>query len=230
MDAIFDSVCGPSPTGCDVAGAYIGVVLTILVLTFLVRDQFLFRLAQSLLVGTAIGFGSAVILRTVLVSQLLAPLMTDLSANWPLAIVLVLGLLLLLKLTPWSSTIFANIPLGILFGVGAALAIGGALNSVLSKQVGDTVTSLLPGPNILLWVNGLVILIGTIGAFLSFRFTTAESNWVLRVYSRVAAVWGRIGVGFIMVAFGAVLANVLVARIATLVGQLYFILNTFGYK
>ncbi len=234
MDAIFDTVCGPSPSGCDVAGAWIGVLLTILVLTFLVKDMFLFRLAQSLLVGTAIGFGSAVILRRVLVDQLLTPLLTDFMGYWPLALVLLFGLLLLLKLTPWGSSVVANIPLGILFGVGAALAIGGALNSVLTKQVGATIDGLKPQSDLLLWANGLIVLVGVVGAFLSFRFTSAENNPALRLYSRVAGAWGRIGIGFIMIAFGAILANVLIARIATLVGQLYFILNVilnaFGYK
>ncbi len=223
MDAFFETI-----------GAWIGVLLTILVLTYLIKDQFLFRLAQSLLVGTAIGFGSAVILRTVLWDQLVRPLLTDFTGNWPYVVVLLMGAFLLLKLTPWASSFVANIPLGILFGVGAALAIGGALNSVLSKQVGATVVSLLPRSDLLAWVDGLIILVGVIGALLSFRFTTEENNAVMRLYSRVTGAWGRLGVGFIMIAFGAILANVLVARIATLVGQLYFVLTVilgpFGYK
>ncbi|MGB8645320.1 MAG: hypothetical protein WCF84_08780 [Anaerolineae bacterium] len=210
----------------DIAGIWIGVVLTLFVLTYLVKDNVMFRLAQSLLVGTAIGYGSAVILNTVLWKQLLVPLVSDFDHYSPLLLPLLLGVgLVVFKLLPgWSGSFLGNISLGYLFGIGAALAIGGAVNSVLAKQVGQTILG-VGGADILGWINSLIILVGTLGALLSFRFTTEENNRVMRLYSRLAQGWGRIGRGFIMIAFGAILANVLAARIAALVGQLYFIFH-----
>ncbi len=209
----------------DIAGIWIGVVLTIFVLSYMVKDNFLFRVAQSLLVGTAIGYGSAVILNTVIWKQLLVPIFASLD-NWPLWIPLLFGVLLLVfKLVPgWSGSFLGNMSLGILFGVGAALAIGGAVNSVLMQQLGQTILG-VPHPDLMGWINSVIILVGTLGALLSFRFTTEENNRVMRLYSRIAQGWGRIGRGFIMIAFGAILANVLTARIAVLVGQLYFIFH-----
>ncbi|MGE5137858.1 MAG: hypothetical protein ACM3JD_00225 [Rudaea sp.] len=224
MDAIFDSVCGPSRAACDSAGVWLGAILTLLVLSYLLRDTFLFRLAQSLLVGAAIGYGSAVVLRTVLWDQLLVPLATDFHTLWPLAVVPLLGgLLLLLKLVPaWSSSSLSNVPLGYLFGVGAALAIGGAVNSTLTQQVASTIGQ-WPPPDALSAFNAVLILVGTLGALLAFRFTRQDNTPLLHFYSRAADAWGRLGRGFIMVAFGAILANVLAARVSVLVGQLYFL-------
>ncbi len=215
MDALF-----------DILGTWLAVLLTILVGSYLLRDTFLFRLAQSLLVGTAIGYGSAVILRMVLIEQLIKPLVTDFTGNWPFLLSLVFGLLLLLKLNRnWSASFLSNIGLGILFGVGAALAIGGAVKGVLGPQVGETIFKVLPVSDILGWVNSVLILIGALGALLSFRFAAQENTPLLRLYGQGVRVWGRIGQGFIMIAFGGILANVLTARISALVGQLYFIFH-----
>ncbi len=228
MDGIFTSLCGPFPGGCDYAGVWLAALLTLLVGSYLIRDTFLFRLAQSLLVGTAIGYGSAVVLSTVLWDRLLMPLLADSTYlwqnDWDLFIPLILGLLLLAKLVPgWSG--IGNISLGYLFGVGAALAIGGALSGLLLPQLRTMVLSFPPQPGPENWVNNLLIVVGALGALLAFRFTTGLGSRPLRVYSSLAAVWGRIGTAFIMVAFGAIFANTVTARVSTLVGQLYFLLH-----
>ncbi len=228
MDTLFDAFCGTAPGGCDTLGMLFAALLTILVLSYLARDTFLFRLAQSLLVGTAIGYGSAVILRNVLWQQLLVPLTTDTSGDMlvmlSLLIPLIGGIFLLAKLVPnWGG--LGNISLGFLFGIGAALAIGGALNGALAPQLNATAASLSPGVGAGAWINNFLIAVGALGAFLAFRFTTGFAGRPLSLYSTVANAWGRVGRAFIMIAFGAIFANILTARISTLVGVLYFLVH-----
>jgi hypothetical protein len=227
MGIIFNAVCHSFPGGCDNAGVWLAAMLTLLVFSYLIRDTFLFRLAQSLLVGTAIGYGSAVVLRTVIWDRLLVPLLQDSvflwKNNWPLFVPLVLGLLLLTKLIPhWNG--IGNLSLGYLFGVGAALAIGGAFGGALLPQLSATILAFPPAPGDS-WINSLLILAGTLGALLAFRFATAVTRGPIRAYSAIASAWGRIGSGFIMVAFGAIFANTVTARVSILVGQLYFLLH-----
>ena len=217
----------PTPSGADAAGLWIAALLTLLVGSYLVKDTFLFRLASSLLVGTAIGYASAIILQNVLWQQLLSPLLNDSATGWtqtwPLFIPLALGLLLLARLVPgWSSA--GNISLGFLFGVGAALAIGGALAGALAPQIDASARALAPGLGLAGWVNNLLIAIGALGVLLSFRFATGLTAGPLRFYSVVAGAWGRVGRAFMMVAFGAIFANVLTARVSTLVGALETVL------
>ncbi len=226
MDTLFNSVCGSSPGGCDTVGVWLGALLTILVFTYLIRDGMLFRLAQSLLVGTAIGYGSAVILRTVLWDGLLTPLLNDSATYWPLVVPFIAGLFLLTKLAPrWAGVLFGNISLGYLFGVGAALAIGGALNGALVPQLGATMLSVSPVIGLDNMLNNILLIVGTIGALLAFRFTSSLNSRPLRLYATLATSWGQVGRAFIMVAFGAIFANTLTARVSTLVGQLYFLFH-----
>jgi len=213
-------------------GVWLAALLTILVFTYLIRDTFLFRIASSLLVGTAIGFVSAVVIRNVLF-PLVATLWDDILAlpgSWLAVIVdvipIVLGASLLMKITPnFRGTTFSNVGLAYLFGIGAALAIGGALAGILVPQLTATMISLAPQGESLDWVNGLIIVVGTLGAFLAFRFIQPGNRPWQRAYDMVTKSWGTVGRGFIMVAFGALLASLISARVSALVGQLYFLLH-----
>jgi hypothetical protein len=232
MDALFDSVCSPGGL-CDVLGVWIAALLTVLVFTYLIRDTFLFRLASSLLVGTAIGYASAVVVRTILfplVPRLLDDILNLPSSWFPLlvdAIPILLGISILIRLTPtFRTTTFSNLGLAYLFGIGAALTIGGALAGNLVPQLAATMRiAILPQGAGLDWLNGWVILIGTIGSFLAFRFIQPGNRPWQRAYDAVTRGWGTIGRAFIMIAFGAILASLILARVSALVGQLYFLLH-----
>jgi hypothetical protein len=235
MDILFDAVCAPGGF-CDVLGVWLAALLTILVFTYLIRDSFLFRIASGLLVGTAIGFASAVVIRTVLLP--LIPRLLDeifgLPGTWVELLIdvlpLVLGASLLIRLLPtFRATTFSNIGLAYLFGIGAALTIGGALAGNLVPQLTATMSiSLAPQDSshlLLEWTNGLLILIGTIGAFLAFRFIQPGKRPWQRAYDVITRGWGTVGRGFIMIAFGAILASLILARETALVGQLYFLFH-----
>lgn len=218
---------------CDVLGVWLAALLTILVFTYLIRDSFLFRIASGLLVGTAIGFIGAVVISNVLLPLLIRMIdeIFGLPDSW-VALVLdvlpvVLGASLLVRLTPtFRATTFSNLGLAYLFGIGAALTIGGALAGNLVPQLAATMSiSLAPQDSLLQWANGFVILIGTIGAFLAFRFIQPGTRPWQRAYDAVTRSWGTLGRGFIMIAFGAILASLILARVTALVGQLYFLVH-----
>ncbi len=230
MDSLFNSIC--SGGLCDALGIWIAALLTILVFTYLIRDTVLFRIASCLLVGTAIGFGSAVILRNVLF-PLIPRLIEDVIALPGSllifvvdAIPLLLGISLLLKLAPnLRGTTFSNLGLAYLFGIGAALAIGGALSGALVPQLRATMLSVAPQGEGFGWFNNLLIVIGTLGAFLAFRFIQPGTRPWQRAYDLITKSWGTVGRGFIMIAFGAILASLITARVSALVGQLYFLFH-----
>lgn len=238
MDSLFNSVCAGG--ACDLFGVWFAALLTILVFTYLWRDTFLFRIATALLVGTAIGFVSAIVLANVLL-PLLPLLLADIISvvnnltsvqSWLVLILdalpVLLGVTLLLKLTPnFRGTTVSNLGLAYLFGIGAALAVGGALSGALVPQLTATMLSVAPHGDGLGWVNSLLIVVGTLGAFLAFRFIQPGSRPWQRVYDLMTRGWGTVGRGFIMVAFGAILASLITARVSALVGQLYFLLHDF---
>ncbi len=212
-------------------GAVIGALLTLLVFSYLLGDTPLFRVAQAVFVGVAIGYATAVAVHFVLYPLLFVPLVnglaTDRRGDLLYAIPPLLGgILLLMKLRP-SWTALGTIPISFLFGVGSALAIGGALKGTLIPQLGATLVSFSPFQNADKLVNNLILVVGTIGAFLSFRFVTGGDRPALRVLNALAQRWGYVGRWFILIAFGAIFADTAASRISVLISRVYYILSAF---
>lgn len=208
----------------DLIGVWVGAILTLLVFSYLLGDTPLFRFAQAIFVGVAVGYAATVAVFLVLIPRLFEPLIADTSTNWPLFVPLILGLLLFTKLrAQWAS--LGNPSIAFLFGVGAALAIGGALSGALVPQLEATVVSLAPAQGWETVVNNLLLVIGTIGAFLSFRFITSTDRPALRVLDGAARRWSYVGRWFVLVAFGAIFATTAVSRISILIGRMYYLLH-----
>ncbi len=208
----------------DLIGVWVGAILTLLVFSYLLGDTPLFRVAQAIFVGVAVGYGATAAIYLVLVPRLFEPLFTDMARNWHLFVPLIFGLLLFTKLrTGWASV--GNLSIAFLFGVGGALAIGGALGGTLLPQLAATVVSLSPDQGWDAVLNNLLLVIGTIGAFLSFRFITSADRPVFRAASAVARGWGYIGRWFVLIAFGAIFADTAVSRISILIGRVYYLFH-----
>jgi hypothetical protein len=208
----------------DLIGVWVGAILTLLVFSYLLGDTPLFRIAQAIFVGVAVGYGATAAIYLVLAPKLFEPLIANAADNGPLFVPLALGLLLFTKLrTSWASV--GNLSVAFLFGVGGALAIGGALGGTLVPQIRATIVSLSPAQGWDTVLNNLLLVIGTIGAFLSFRFITSFERPPLRALDAVARGWGYIGRWFVLIAFGAIFAGTAVSRISILIGRVYYLFH-----
>ncbi|HSV86097.1 MAG TPA: hypothetical protein VLH85_05950, partial [Levilinea sp.] len=110
----------------DLIWTVVGFVLTLMVFSYLFGDNPLFRLATYLFVGVSAGFSAVMVIYHVLMPRLLFPFLEgSFGLQAGLVIVpLVLGLLLVMKLSP-RLTRAGEIPMAYLVGVGAAVIIGG---------------------------------------------------------------------------------------------------------
>ncbi len=208
----------------EMIGIWVGGILTLLVFSYLIGDTPLFRLAQAIFVGVAIGYATTVAVYFVLLPKLVYPLAQNMAEDWPLVVPLVFGLLLLTKVrTVWAP--FGNISIAFLFGVGGALAIGGALGGALLPQLGATVVSLSPLQGWETAGSNLLLAFGTIGALLSFRFMTNPQRPAGRALDSLARGWSYFGRWFVLVAFGAIFATTAVSRVSVLIGRAYYVLH-----
>ncbi len=216
------------------AGTMIAAVLTFMVWSYLLGDNPAFRIAEHLFVGIAVGYAVLVSWFEVVQPALLGAVAPQSPG---LAVVpLVLCLLLVTKLRPaWSS--IGNIAVAFLLGVGAALAVGGALFGTLWPQVSATAGLSLdpadygdPQPvltSTFFWQN-LAILVGTIGTFFYFTFNTRPQGPLAGFREAFTRFWSGIGRWVIMITLGALFANTVMSRIALLVGRIQWLLDIFG--
>jgi hypothetical protein len=215
-------------------GTIIAAILTFMVWSYLLGDNPAFRIAEHLFVGMAVGYAVLVAWFSVVQPALSGVVVSQSPAL--AAVPLVLCLLLMAKVRPaWSGV--GNIAVAFLVGVGAALAVGGALFGTLGPQVAATASlSLDPADygdtqpalaSPFLWQN-LAVLVGTVGTFFYFTFNTQPQGPLGGFRETFTRFWSGIGRWVIMMMLGALFANTVMSRIALLIGRVQWLLSAFG--
>lgn len=217
----------------ELASTLVAAVLTLFVFSYLVGDNVLYRLAEHIFVGVSVGYAFVVAFHTVLAPKVFSPLAAALGeGDWEQVLLqcipLLLGLLLLtkpFKITSWLG----NLSVAFLLGVGAALAIQGALLGTLVPQIDATAN--VPhyveryGPGLGLF-SGIVALVGTIGVLIFFYFRSGREGRLAGLREGLVRTWGGLGRWYILIAFGALLATTFMSRLSLLIGRIEFLLDS----
>jgi hypothetical protein len=208
----------------EVISAVIGLVLTLMVFSYLIGDNPLFRIAIYIFIGVSSGYAAAIVWQTVLMPKLFVPL-GDPNQLTILIVPLILSISLLAKLSPRISWI-GNFAMALLVGVGAATAIGGALLGTLIPQSLAAMGALdfrsAGGGSQAMYkmLEGVVMLTGTILTLVYFQFSakkTADGS-VKRSGLIEGMAWG--GRVFIAVTMGVLFAGVYMAALTSMIERL----------
>jgi hypothetical protein len=210
----------------EITGLALGAVLTLLIFSYLLGDNPLYRLALHLFVGALVGYSVGIVLRDVLVSMVLVQLLTN-----PLGVVvpLVLGILLLFKGFP-RQAYMGNFSVAYLVGVGAAVALSGALLGTLVPQIGATgralslasVASFRAG-----LLDGLLIVVGTVCTLMVFAFTAQKQRGLAGVWAQIVRLAAGVGRVFLVVAFGVAFAGAVTASLSIFIGRIEYLIDVF---
>lgn len=225
----------------DNIGLLISFALTLMVLSYILGDNPLFRLAEHIFVGVSVGYAVLVAWHMVIVPNFLIPQSDvntfSLLAKLPPAL---LCFLLLFKIRPTQSktgSALGSIALAFLVGVGAAVAIGGALFGTLYPQVAATAgINLNPAnplyadaPNFWLhneFLSNIVVIIGTIGTLFYFTFAWRPQGFLGGFREGFVNFWAGMGRWVILITLGALFANTVSARVALLVSRIQFLAHS----
>jgi glucan phosphoethanolaminetransferase (alkaline phosphatase superfamily) len=213
----------------ELIGSILGLLLTLVVFSYVLGDNALFRIATHILIGVAAGFGTALVLYNILWQRMALPLVQSPEQNIFLIVPpLILGIWLLLKSSPRMAP-FARPVMASMVGLGAAAAVGGAVQGTLFPQVNATINLMSlnpsPGSDFLPWiVNNFIILVGTLTAFASFHFTTKRSSQAAPQANLLFWV-SQVGKGFVALGLGVIFAGVYAAALAAFVNRVAFMWN-----
>ncbi len=210
----------------DIISLFLGVTMTLVIFSYLLGDNILYRWALAILVGGGVGYALGVTLRLFLFSWI-AQLLTAPNPT-PYVVPLVLGGLLLLKWFPPSSFLgklsswFTNIPMAYLIGVGAGVTVSGALLGTLLPQVRATGASLtltnVPwGP-----LQGVVVIIGTVAALTYFSPRLNQNEGRRRP---VVSQLQRFGRFFIVIALAVAFAGVITSGLTVWTERIWGLLE-----
>jgi len=201
---------------------WLAVLLTLAVLSRLLGENIFSRLAQYLFVGVAAGYAVGLAWLHVLWPRLQL-LLSDPLGQWPIALFMALGVLLLLRVIKPSSPL-GDAPVSVMLGVGAGLALVGAGRGTLAPQISSAISGpATNGSNNWLAITTLITMslatVLTLAAFHHQRRTSGLAGGLDRVVQALGAVGRRL----IMLALGAVLAGAWLAFFAALQGRVEFI-------
>jgi hypothetical protein len=196
-------------------GTYIAAILTLMVFSLpLYKDNPLFRIAESLLIGVSVGYSFVIAVRTIS-DKAWKPMLAGNAIN---IIPIILGILLYTRY--YGKTAYlSRWPLALILGVGTGIAIKGVIEAQIYSQV---VATMLPltARSPLETLNNWIMIIGTIVSLSYFLFTER--------YSRYFGKSTMIGRWFLMIMFGALFGNMALTRMTWLLGRFDFLLRTFG--
>ncbi len=204
-----------------VLGAWVATGLTLLIFSFLYKDNPLFKLAEHLYVGVSVGYIIVKTYDTVIVHLVVKPIMDN--GEIALLIPVAIGMLMLTRYVPKAAWM-SRYAFAFIVGMGAGLAIPRTISSFILKQIEDTVRPLLSiaGPDGLTFsmnllnpasnLNALIILFGVSSVLFYFFFSIEHSGT-----GRAVA---RTGIIFLMISFGAGFGYTVMARMSLLIGRL----------
>jgi hypothetical protein len=209
----------------ETIGLIVGAVLTAMVLSYIVGDSFLFRLAVYILIGAGAAYAAVVVIFDVLWPTIQEALARAAQGNYGLLVIvvigLVLGIMVWFKASPRLAWI-GNLSMGYLIGVGAATVLGGVIIGTLGPQIvaaGAPVTSPSGGtPSVIMTI---IAAVGAIITLLSFGYYRVGRNSPMQLIN----VTGRRF--FLMIGLGAIFALVFMASVTLLLDRLYAIYGLF---
>lgn len=218
----------------ETIGPFIAAGLTLMVFSYIFGDNVLFKLASHIFVGVAVGYAILVVWH-----QVFYPALTsgNLISVLP---ALILCVLLIFKIRPTQGGItnaLGSLALAFVLGVGAALALGGALFGTLLPQT-SAVASISLHPShypdtenevgLVIWLNNIIIVLGTLGTFFYFTFAVRSEGVLGGLREGIVRFWAGMGRLMLIFTLGALFANTVSSRVALLVSRLQFLMGLFG--
>jgi hypothetical protein len=194
---------------------WIAALLTLAIFSILYRDNPIYRIAEHLFVGIALGYGLAITMHLGIWQLALRPLVVE--GRFIVLIPIALGLLYFTRVIPKVSWMI-RIPISILLGWSAGVSIPLGFQASILRQIDATlITPQMfkgnPWPGI--WA--IVLLLGTLATLIYFYFSRKEKSPLKPV--------SQVGIFFIMVGFGATFGLTVMSRVSLLIGRVQFLLR-----
>jgi len=213
-------------------GLWIGALLTLMIFSFLYKDNPFYKFAEHLFVGVSAAYWMVVGFWTTLVPNLIArlwpsrmggvlPSAVGNEPEWIYLIPLVLGIILLTRLISRVAW-FSRWAMAFVIGFAAGTNFTRYLQSDFVTQIHSTMVSLYqPGRTAYSTIgatfSGIVVVAGVICAIIYFYFSKEHKGG----FGRAA----RVGIWVLMAAFGASFGFTVMARISLLTGRMDYLIR-----
>ena len=198
-------------------------LFTLAILSFLFRDNPVYKLAEHLFIGLAAGYYVGIQWHNVFIPNLWRPLTGagDAAPRIILLLPFLIGMLMFSRFVPrWAW--LSRWSLAVIVGAYAGLAVIGAAQGDFLPQVEATIVSILPRAGLPMFdtenasgasvINNLIMVAGLFASLTYFFFSTEHRGGVGGL--------AKLGIWFLMISFGASYGFTVMARYSLLIGRL----------
>ncbi len=204
--------------GWVIFGTWIAALLTLGIMSFLYKDNPVYKFCEALFVGISAGYWFVSYFW-----QNLLPKLGDTlwQGQWLALIPGILGVMMLLRLIPSIGWI-SRWPLAFVVGFTAGLRLITFLQSNAMTQLQNSVQPVIhysQSGTFMFWesFNVLLVTVGTFAGLLYFFFSKEHKG----AFGYVS----RVGTWFLMVTFGAAFGYTVMGRMSLLIGRMHFLLS-----
>ncbi len=199
-------------------GVWIAALLTLMIYSFLYKDNPFYKFAEHLLVGVSAGYVFTILfwnyIKPNVWGKLVNPDIPTLVRVLTVVSVL-FGILMLtrfLKKFSWLS----RYPMALLMGISSGAAIPPTMQTRIIDQMHASM-NMLEFNRVHTYTHELPIVIGMLATLIYFFFSKPHKG--------VLGGGAKVGIIFLMVGFGASFGYTVMARISLLIGRCYFLLH-----
>jgi hypothetical protein len=234
--SIADTVAGIAQFSLSrTIGVWVAAFFTLSIFSFLYRDNPFYKLAESIFVGVSAAYWMVVAFWDVLVPNLFGKIWPAAIQAWAMPgvspereqwwwvnlIPLVLGVMLLLRLSPRGGWL-AVWPLAFIIGTFAGLRLVAYVEADFLGQIRSSILPLIavdPSKSIRIQqsIENCLLLVGTLVCLVYFFFSVEHKG--------VAGRLSKIGIWVLMITFGAGFGYTVMGRIALLAIRLEFLFD-----
>ncbi len=210
----------PEKTSREGIGIFVAAALTLIIYSFLYRDNPLFKVAENLYVGVGLGYSVVMVWHQYMKMEVYNPLFNAptrqalIDALQARTIPVILGVLLLTRLSRRHSWL-SRYSYGLIIGWYSGVYIPFAASSFILKQLEPTIRPL--GTEVSSILGTLVILVGTVSVLFYFFYSVEHKG--------AAGAVSKVGIWFLMVSFGASFGYTVMGRLSLFVGRARFLLT-----
>lgn len=205
----------------EILGAWVGFALTLMVMSYLLGDNLLYRIAIYAFMGLTAGYVTVVTVESVLLPWINGTVFSSQQGVGGIllgAVPLLLGALLLFKSSPRLAR-FGNLSIAFIISVGTAVALVGAITGTLIPLAGATSGGVRGNE-----LNGLLVVLGTISVLVYFQYLARRAPTGEVTRSVPVRVIGVLGQGIIAITLGAVYGAAIISGLTAFSERVSYIL------
>ncbi|MCP4632530.1 MAG: hypothetical protein GY855_06350 [candidate division Zixibacteria bacterium] len=188
-------------------GITVGALLTLAIYSFLYKDNPFYKTAEHVLLGVSVGYFIVTTITTTLIPKLFIPVFID--GQFIYIIPGMLGVFMLFRFFKKLAPI-SRIPLALIIGVGAGVAIPAYMQAQLIAQIKATMLPI----NI---ISNIIIIAAVLSVLMYFYFS--------REHKGLTGFGSKMGIYFLMIFFGSTFGYTVMARISLLIGRMQYLLG-----